>query len=118
MAATASVIVPTTGSRPLGRVLGPLLDDEATAEVLVVLDTGAAVHLDGDGRVRLVHLPEGQSGESAARQTGLEAAREDVVVFLDDDVIPGPGLVSGHAARHGAETHRLVLGYMPIELAP
>jgi glycosyltransferase involved in cell wall biosynthesis len=116
MAARASVIVPTTGSRPLGHVLGPLLEDEATAEVLVVVDGGAAVHLNGDGRVRLVHMPAGQRGDSAARQVGLEAAREDLVVFLDDDVIPRPGLVSGHAARHDASTHRLVLGYMPIEL--
>jgi hypothetical protein len=33
---------------------------------------------------------------------------------MDDDVIAGPGLASGHALRHEAADHLVVLGYMPV----
>ncbi len=61
-------------------------------------------------------------GEGAARQTGLEHATGDVVLFLDDDVLAGPGLVEGHARAHEEHERRVVLGYMPtpvpVERAP
>ncbi len=31
---------------------------------------------------------------------GLEAARSEVVLFLDDDIVPGPGLVHAHRRAH------------------
>src|SRR5207244_8084999 len=55
-------------------------------------------------------------GEMAARETGMRAATGDVVLFLDADVLAGPGLVSGHGRRHADSEPKLVLGYMPIEL--
>ena len=36
--------------------------------------------------------------------------------FLDDDVIAGPGLVSGHAVHHRGTQYKLVLGYMPASI--
>lgn len=37
-----------------------------------------------------------------AMNTGLRAARDGVVLFLDDDIVPGPGLLGAHEEAHGA----------------
>ena len=37
-------------------------------------------------------------------------------MLLDDDVVPGPGLASGHARRHAAQAGLVVLGAMPVDL--
>jgi GT2 family glycosyltransferase len=59
----------------------------------------------------LITLPQG--GAAKARNAGAEAASSPVVVFLDDDVIPGPDFVLGHAQAHAHENgHKTVaLGY-------
>ena len=43
---------------------------------------------------RLIRL--GGEGRSAARNAGAEAARADVLVFIDDDITIGPGFVEDH----------------------
>jgi GT2 family glycosyltransferase len=37
----------------------------------------------------------------AARNTGVRIARGEIIVFIDDDVILGPGYVASHVARYG-----------------
>jgi glycosyltransferase involved in cell wall biosynthesis len=101
-------------------VLEPLLADPATGE-LVVIDDGSGddtTHLvrrlaAADPRVTVLRR-EGV-GAAAARQAGVEAASGEVLLFVDDDVVPEPGLVSGHLARHIAEPDEVVVvGYMPV----
>jgi GT2 family glycosyltransferase len=46
----------------------------------------------------------------AAMNDGLLAATGDVVLFLDDDVEPSPGLVAAHRAAHAAEAAEIVAG--------
>lgn len=65
--------------------------------------------------VRVVELAENR-GLALARIAGLEAARGDVVVMTDDDVIPGPGFIARHRAFHGRYRDHVLLGYMPVEL--
>jgi glycosyltransferase involved in cell wall biosynthesis len=118
---TVSVVVPTAGrSRRLRAVAAAALDGGAL-EVVIVDDrrtvAGPALDLpDGDPRVRVVPGP--RTGPGPARQAGAEAARGDVVLLLDDDVVPEPGLAAGHAARHGAGTALVVVGTMPVDLGP
>jgi GT2 family glycosyltransferase len=115
----ASVVIPSRGrSAALARTLEPLREDPALLEIVVVADddpaVGPAVAALGEPRVRVVDVCVHH--QNAARQAGLEAARGDVVLFLDDDVIAQRGTVSGHVAHHGVPG-RVVVGYMPVPRA-
>lgn len=124
---TVSVVVPTYKRRALlARAISPLLTSGAH-EVLVVVDgvdDGSMELLQGlaETSPALRPLWRENGGEGAARQTGLDNATGDVVLFLDDDVLAGPGLVEGHAQVHAEGEGRVVLGYMPtsvpVERAP
>ncbi len=72
----------------------------------------AASGLAHDRRVRVIPGPG--RGAALARQTGIDAATGDVVLLLDDDVVPEPGLINGHRAAHDAAPNRVVVGYIPI----
>jgi glycosyltransferase involved in cell wall biosynthesis len=110
-----SVVIPTY-RRPalIERAVQPLLKDDATSEVLVVDDGGddpalAQLPCLRDARVRLLRIPN--AGLAAARQYGLEHASGEVILFLDDDVIATPGMVTGHSTVAEREVR---LGYMPV----
>jgi glycosyltransferase involved in cell wall biosynthesis len=110
-----SVVIPSYNRAPvLARCLDALAtQDPAPAEVVVVDDgstDGTPAVLAERGWVRSVRQANG--GRAAAKNTGIDAARGDVVLFLDDDVIATPSLVGRHAAHHDAhaEPHEALLG--------
>jgi glycosyltransferase involved in cell wall biosynthesis len=90
-APAVSVVIPTRSrpsllSRAIGTALAQTVDD---LEVVVVVDgpdeaTRSLVSRHGDERVRLVAHEENR-GPSAARNSGIAAARGTFVAFLDDD---------------------------------
>jgi len=118
-----AVVIPTLG-RPttLRRVLDLLARHRAEAGALEVVV--AADAREGDleplrealaGRPWPAQLVQGASdGASAARNAGWRAAVSDLVLFLGDDILPRPGLLSGHLARHTANAgHEVgVLGHI------
>ncbi len=55
-------------------------------------------------------------GPSAARNNGIRAAHGDLLLFVDDDIICGPGLFKQHVAAHASSEPRVVYG--SIFLAP
>ncbi|MET0781301.1 MAG: glycosyltransferase [Microbacterium sp.] len=88
-------------------------------EVIVVLDgphPGWQLAL-GDARERaaILELPK-NVGLALARIAGLEAATSEVILAVDDDVEPGPGLVDRHRAFHRDLADRVLQGYMPVAL--
>jgi glycosyltransferase involved in cell wall biosynthesis len=114
-----SVVMPTHGRAALlETVLAPLLADAAAAEIVVVADGDDHAHRVAcsaaarDARIVAVGTPG--LGKNGARAAGIERAAGEVVVLLDDDVLAGPGLVTGHAAAHAARDGLVVLGYMPV----
>jgi glycosyltransferase involved in cell wall biosynthesis len=121
---SVSVVIPSlNGARRLRTVVTPLVADAAATEVIVVVDgstDGSLQLLEAlarqDPRVRAIETSG--IGANAARQRGLEAAQGDVVLFLDDDIVADPGLVSGHARRHLVREGVVILGYTPVKLDP
>ncbi|MDQ4488844.1 glycosyltransferase family A protein [Sinomonas sp. ASV486] len=103
----ATIVVPTRGgSRRLPVLLRSLeAQDTDDFEVIVVVDGD----IDGTADlvaewaqrlpVRSLVFPENR-GRAAALNAGADSARGDLLIRSDDDLEPGPGLVSGHLARH------------------
>lgn len=111
----ASVVIASRRPALINQAIAPLLDDPATLEIVVVAvaspEVSDAVLAIGDPRIQVVLAPAGNPNTS--RQAGVERARGDTVVMLDDDVIARPGLVSGHA-RHHPTPGLAVFGCMSI----
>lgn len=93
-----AVVVPTLGRPSLAVTLRALADAEGPAPRRVVLVDDRP---PGDRRALPVAVPEElaplvervpgcAAGPAAARNTGWRSAAEPWVVFLDDDVVPGP----------------------------
>ena len=117
-----SVVVATRGpARLLAGFIHAALADLATTELIVVLDGPDRETLDRCIRTassdsRLVVIPGEHRGQAGSLDVGVHRATSEVVlVFSDDDVVFGPGLVTGHAERHVDRSGIVVLGSMPVE---
>lgn len=96
-----TVIVPVkdnpTGLRRLLDALAHTASPDEIAEILVV-DDGSADPVVADGTKVLRHAES--RGPAAARNTGLAAARTELVVFCDSDMAPAePGWITALAAH-------------------
>jgi glycosyltransferase involved in cell wall biosynthesis len=109
--------------------------EERAAEILVVDQTprhGEAVEvelqrLDEAGAIRWIRLSAPSIPH--AMNLALAEARQEVVLFLDDDLIPSPALVKAHAERQADPMFDAVVGqilqpgeepvaFPPHEIAP
>lgn len=119
---SVSVVVPTyQRAATLRDVLTPLLDDAGTGELIVVVDgcTDGSLELLtawAEHEPRLVVMWQQNRGANAAREAGARRASGEIVLFIDDDVVAEPGLVSGHASVHASVPRAVVAGYMPVQL--
>lgn len=83
-------------------------------EVVIVIDGGT------DGTPEMLEslsLPftlrtirQQQSGPSVARNRGAQEADGDILIFLDDDLLPVPGLIHEHLRVHDLDARAVVLG--------
>jgi glycosyltransferase involved in cell wall biosynthesis len=115
-----SVVIPTYNRlETLDRVLPSLLAQDLAAESYEVLvcdsnsNDGTAEFLaqisSRHGNVR--HLPGAYTGRAMARNAGIVAARGDVVLFNDADILASPDLLSRHLDRHRARRGIAVVGW-------
>ncbi|HUR18802.1 MAG TPA: glycosyltransferase family 2 protein [Acidimicrobiales bacterium] len=121
---SVSVVVPTYNRRQnLEPLIARLASDAATTEIVVVVDGSNDDSLEmlerlAEQEPRLRPVAQPNRGLQAARQLGAVSARGEIVVFLDDDVLPSPALVTGHARHHARRSADVVVGYMPVLLPP
>ncbi len=120
---TLSIIVPTYNRRERLRRLLLALETAHSGgtafEVIVPVDGSVdgtqqmLAELRTSYMLRVVE--QDNAGPAAARNRALAIATGDVVVFLDDDVVPTPGLLERHLAVHDRDDRVVAIGPM---LAP
>lgn len=125
-----SVVLPTYNRRTqLARVIEALGKQTLPAdrfEVVVVSDGSA----DGTNEYlttivtpfELVPVLQENQGVAAARNNGVARARADLILFIDDDVVPVPELMEEHLKELGRDDEVVVLGPMlpppDVKLSP
>src|SRR5689334_2145975 len=117
MRRSVSIVVPTYNRRERLERLLNRLDDTRNGtidlEVVVVVD-GAT---DGTEAMLGALTPsyalrvvvQSNRGPAAARNAAIAVAQGDVLLFLDDDVVPVPGLVERHLQVHERDPHAVVI---------
>jgi GT2 family glycosyltransferase len=86
-----------------------LLLDQNPAELLIIDQTpehqppveAALRHLEATDRIRWLRLP--RPSITRAMNTALQRAERPIVLFLDDDVVPAPGLIHAHASGYSSD---------------
>jgi GT2 family glycosyltransferase len=115
-----SIVVPTYNRKAsLQRLLLALGDQTLPADQfeVIVVDDGST---DGTPEVLealpvpypLVRLRQANQGPGAARNLGVARARAELIVFLDDDVVPLPTLLEQHLDVHHRQPEAVVIGPM------
>lgn len=123
---STSVVIPTVGRpRYVVDLVRSLLDGDVAPDEVIVVDnrpanpaTAEALDRAFADEPRVRHLAEPVAGASLARNTGLRAARSDLVAFLDDDVVADRAwLASVHEAWGATPEVGAVTGLiLPTEL--
>ena len=117
LAPRLTVVMPTHRRRELVlRSLRALAEQEVqpgTFDLVLVVDG------DGDGTESAVRgvatpfvveiLQQPKTGVASARNRGWHAARGEIVLFLDDDIVALPGLIAEHLRWH-EQPRRVVIG--------
>ena len=120
-----TVIIPTHNRREvlITRTLSAMFSQDVPAddfEIIVVVDgstdgTVAALRkLKPPCSLRVIEQPN--RGPSAARNSGIRAARGEILLFIDDDIICGPHLFRQHVEAHSHAEMAVTFG--PISMAP
>lgn len=117
-----SVIVPTFARPEILRLtlegLCNQRDFNSLAEVVVVSDGAdertASIVRSFSSRLPIHYLEQAKRNVSSARNLGVSSSRSPVLLFLDDDVVPGPDLIGEHAKFHNERTQNnlVLLGYV------
>ena len=115
-----SVIVPTHNRAESAARLARALDSQqcdAPFEVVFALDgctddTREVLESVDLGMVpKIVELPG--LGAAAARNRGAASATGELLLFVDDDVVPQPGMLDAHVASHTVRGRSAVVGLYP-----
>ncbi len=115
-----SVVIPTYNRLDtLQEVVPTLLAQDLPREQyeLLICDSnsndGTAEYLAGVGArfANVRHLPGAYSGRAMARNAGITAARGEVVMFNDADILASPDLLSRHLQRHQQRDRLAVVGW-------
>lgn len=116
--APISIVIPTyCRDQVLLDTIGHLLRLQPRAAEIVVVDQTPKhapetelrlQQLGGDGSIRWLHLS--RPSIPGAMNQGLLRAREEIVLFVDDDIVPDVRLAAAHLVAHAERGVELVAG--------
>jgi GT2 family glycosyltransferase len=117
---SVGVIIPTFNRRDrLVRLLRHLERDCANickVEVVVSDDGSTDGTSEMLSQIRtsypLKTVRQDNRGPAAARNTAISATSAEVLLFLDDDVVPAPGLIQNHLDAHYQDANAVAMGPM------
>ena len=120
MTPSLSVLIATHNRREmLARCLAALAaqsEDPAAFEVIVAddgsTDGTAAALAELSTPFELRTIEHAKAGKPVVLNAAIEAARGEVCLFIDDDVIASPQLVAEHLAAHRREPRTLGIGVL------
>jgi len=129
---TITVVVPTYNRLPVLKKVITALENQTLRnnnfEVIVVSDgssDGTNEYLtDYGSHLVLRAIFQNNSGPATARNRGVKEAIGEIILFLDDDVVPAPNLVEAHQTAHRHYCHEdvVIIGPMltpaDFELSP
>lgn len=107
---TLSVVIPTYNRcETLQKAISAYLNQTALqniSEIIVVDDgssdstRGVTARLSEQSVTSIRYFRQENKGPAAARNLGIREARSELILFTDDDIIPGPALVAEHIEFH------------------
>jgi GT2 family glycosyltransferase len=116
----ASVVIPTHNRRDsLQRTLLALARQSLSAErfetlVICAGCTDGTVHMcheiSPELPYRLRVIEQTDAGLATARNRGFEEAQAQLLVFLNDDIVPDPALLATHIRAHNARLNLVTVG--------
>lgn len=111
-----SVVVPTYNRRDrLRRVLAALVEQQVDVPIEVVVISDGSTDGTNDDLTsagvpsNVVPVIQENGGPSRARNAGVDRARHDLIVFVDDDVVLEPGGLAAHLDAHRRLGDRVVV---------
>lgn len=116
-----SIIIPTYNRlSQLKQVLAGFeaqIWDMSEVEIIVVSDGSTdgtdSFLIEPESPLNLVAGQQQNAGPAAARNLGVNLAKGELIIFVDDDVVPGPNLIGEHVKSHMQEGDKcVVLGPM------
>ena len=118
-----SVIIPTHNrSASVNHLLGLLNAQDIIqqqVEIIVVAnactDDTISMLENYSGVLPLHIIDRKEAGAAGARNAGAEAASGNYLVFLDDDILPSPGLLQAHLDAQ-EKLQGVVIGYLPFKV--
>lgn len=113
-----SIVIPTYGrDRVLADTVGSLLSMMKFGYEIIVVDQSAHHDTETERRLddwyrsgKIVWLKSDPPSITVAMNMGLQNAKGNVVLFLDDDIEPASGLIEAHLAAHEQGQYVIVAG--------
>jgi glycosyltransferase involved in cell wall biosynthesis len=116
----ASIIIPTYNRKNLlEKCLNSLYEQDFNFKdfEIIIVDDGS---IDGTEKVirkhkkknvlNIKYLKQENKGPASARNKGIAKAQGEVLIFIDDDIMPFNDLISKHYSAHKEKKNALILG--------
>ena len=123
MTTDVSVIVPTyNGVERVGECLDSIFSQSSLpSEVIVVIDgssDGTDEYLTREYGNKVIIINQKNSGRAATRNAGAKRAKNNLLLFVDDDIKLEPGAIQKHVDHHKSSKNCMLVGGLFLKEEP